>query len=206
MKGEEPMTEKMRNEGWNSLAEDLAAEPDFHFFEDQFNAWQKQAILLLEFTHTGDYHYITPLGVFTHLGTLARALQSIFEKEWELHAILTGSDLHIHVEKGIAGASHTLECKFVEIDQAFSQMHMDGWKLERTVFEDTNIPRVALIPMAKCLIEIALDPELEGASQYAFDTETPGAQDHEIWYACADEIAENKIKISISTLADEKTS
>jgi len=177
----------IRNSGWKHIAEKVEAEYDLERFEEMFNGWQKQAILLTEISYAKTYNYVTPLGVFTHIGTLARALQHIFEEDWKINAVLAGDELTFLVKKGIADISHSIVCKFVELDQAYSNMHMDGWKFNNA--SEFAIPRKALIPMAKCLLDMATDAELEGCSQLAFDE----------YYAHVEEKGQNKMVLSLLT-------
>lgn len=123
----------MGNRGWLEIGKRLLAESDFEFFEEHFCAWEREAILLTEITYADTYTYVTPMGVFTDIGTLARALQRAIEPGWGTHVSLIGTDLHIVTDKQIADSRHELICKFVELDQANSGRHCDGWKLERNI-------------------------------------------------------------------------
>lgn len=117
------------NSGWEYIAKMVGDEYDILTFAGLFNRWQRQAILLTEITYAEEYTYVTPLGAFTHIGTLARALQYIFEKDWNINATLIGDELRFLADKGIKGAHYSFVCKFIELDQASSDKYCDGWKL-----------------------------------------------------------------------------
>ena len=184
----EEMQKRTGNRGWKYIAEKVEGEYELGQFEEMFSRWQKQAILLTEISCAKTYHFVTLLGVFTHIGTLARALQYIFEKDWEISTSLAGDELTFLVNKGIADISHSLKCTFVELDQAYSDMHMNGWKFSSAF--GLAIPRKALVPMAKCLLDIATDTELEGCSQLVGEGR---------WYAHVEKKGENAIVLSLPT-------
>lgn len=120
-----------RNQGWKYIADtygkDINGRVDILQFETYFNRWQKQAILLAEISYAETFTYLAPIGVFTHIGTLARALQNLFEPDWKVNATLVGDDLNFYIDKSIKAKSHTYVCKFVELDQTNSNQYHDGW-------------------------------------------------------------------------------
>jgi len=121
------------NEGWEWLVSKFSDDEYFlRQFAKRFCAWEREAILLTEWTYAEDYVYVTAVGVFSNIGTLARAIQMGIHKDWELGAAqLIGAELHLHFNTGIAGASHRLRCQYVELDQAHSTKHHEGWKFNR---------------------------------------------------------------------------
>lgn len=156
------------NHGWKYIADRVGDEYDVIQFETYFNTWQKQVILLTELTYAETYNYVTPLGVFTNIGTLARALQHIFEKDWEISACLMGSELTFMVNKGLKGSRHSLVCKFVEFDQAFSDMHCDGWKLDNgsDKIKGFDIDRNEVMSLINSLSMLLLDREMSASVHF----------------------------------------
>lgn len=152
--------EKTGNDGWKWIAERMIDQYDVLQFEKYFYSWQKQAIFLTEITYAVKYQYVTPLGVFTHIGTLARALQHIFEKDWYIDASLVGEELSFFVNKHIKDFRHTLICTFVELDQAYSHKHCDGWKLACST-ESLHIAAAEALSVINTLISLILNPEME---------------------------------------------
>ncbi len=120
------------NQGWEYIANKYGNSDgymdDIRQFEQRFNRWQKQAILFIEITYAKDYTYLSPIGVFTHIGTLARAIQNIFEPEWKVSCSLVGDVLYFSVDKGIKDSAHSYCCRFVELDQTNSSQCHEGWK------------------------------------------------------------------------------
>lgn len=104
---------------------------DLKQFEDLFNSWQRQAILLTRIYWNPDYHYVTPLGVFTYIGTLARRLQKLLPHENKISVLMTGDELSFGFPCHTENMQQTLYCNFIELDQALSNQHCDGWSLER---------------------------------------------------------------------------
>ena len=74
---------------------------------------------------------VAPIGVFTDIGTLARALQHAIDKIWDIYVLMIGSEMHILTDKHTAALRHELICTCVDLDQVNSGRHCDGWKLER---------------------------------------------------------------------------
>lgn len=121
------------NIGWKHIAGLVDDSEAVLKFEENFGIWQKQAILLTEITYAEDYNYVTPLGVFTNIGTLARALQRIFDKDWDIDAQLIGDELSFLVNKHIEDFRYSFVCRYIELDQAYSQIHCDGWKFTTVI-------------------------------------------------------------------------
>lgn len=155
----------MGNQGWKCIAEMVPDSYDVFQFEKYFCNWQKEAILLTEITYAETYSYITPLGVYTHIGTLARALQHTFEKGWEVNASLVGDELSFSVNKHIKGCSHSYVCHFVELDQAYSVRHCDGWKLEANAGE-FQVNSGEVMNIINSLSALTLDSELSASVNF----------------------------------------
>lgn len=179
--GSYKQSENKGNHGWQYIAELADAEYDVLQFEKYFNNWQKQAILLTELTYAETYNYVTPLGVFTDIGTLARALQYIFQKNWDVSAVLTGTELTFLVDKGIKGARHSLVCKFVEFNQAYSDIHCDGWKLDNGAEKviGFEIDRSEAVAVINSLTMLLLDREMTSSVHFGEGQESVRIQSEE---------------------------
>lgn len=136
---EEPQ-HKCQNIGWQYILDlenlECNGVKDSEFndliqFEDKFNSWQKQAILLTSIYYGKLDYYVTPLGAFTYIGTLARMLQKTLPRDAKISVLFTGDELTFSFPAYPENMQKALICNFVELDQANSLQHCDGWKLER---------------------------------------------------------------------------
>lgn len=109
---------------------------DFIMFEDHFENWDKQAIILTQWdwnrTSSEPYIYVTPIGVYTDIGVFARKLQRILSEFEDISVIMMGSDLHItgYPEKDNYDKNTSFEAKFLHIDQIEDDFHHEGWKFD----------------------------------------------------------------------------
>ena len=101
---------------------------DFILFEDSFERWDGDAILLTRWHYNRKYSepyvYIQPLCVFTDIGTFARRLQHELPHDREIHCMMMGDELHL--DDGV----YLYRAAVIEVNQKVGAKHYEGWKFD----------------------------------------------------------------------------
>jgi hypothetical protein len=101
---------------------------DFILFEDMFEHWDGDAILLTKWRYDREYAepyvYIQPLAVFTNIGDLARRLQHELPHDREISAMMWGDELHLD------DGRYTYRAAIIEVNQKVGAKHYEGWKFD----------------------------------------------------------------------------
>lgn len=109
-------------------------------FERYFEDWDSDAMLLTKWNwnHTAGYVYIDKIGVYTNIGSLARALQHLLPSQKEIGVEEMGGDeieFRIYEDDNLQN-SEVYQIHFIDIDQKkpSQDSHGEGWKfdLEKT--------------------------------------------------------------------------
>lgn len=105
---------------------------DFIRFEDSFESWDKRAILLT-CHRTGkdpkDYVYITPMGVFTDIGSFARKLQKELPRDRQISVMDFGGRMNLSVfDEYRDKIVETFVASQIPIDEPSNDGYQEGWK------------------------------------------------------------------------------